>query len=334
MVVSLYTFTGRPYGLENIWCKTNVSTYETLLSLGRNIGEIVDVVREDLGFSDVKPIDLSPEDAGKLRERIHENSPWRKLARQAIDISSRNSFSLDDDVVNNIKLPWWNQTTLDLVGYLESSGPLDVNFRTAHSYSTQLTRVKDLNYSGVDSASVSCSLVTADGKRLFGIRAGHVGRGSLMTVPAGSVQLPRDFRPVNAGCTNVLKSTVYDELREEIKLEPTDLNYACLIGRVFDHEVGRNSLFVFDLSTRLDSREVSERWSSSEDRTEHAELVFVDNEAEAFLDYIVRRSDREIVPHLLSPGLGTAVLVGRAQFSNDWYGIALERLGEKVRSER
>jgi len=116
--------------------------------------------------------------------------------------------------------------------------------------------------------SVAPILVTLDNKIVLGVRGGHRYSDTIMTVPAGAIEYHSGENP--------LFETAYAEINEETGLTKEDISNITLIGRVFDHTLQRNSLYVFSAETKLTFAELEQHWNVSKDQMEHKQLIPLD----------------------------------------------------------
>ena len=341
----------RGYTEDRVFCNIYLAGNTALKSLGIELDGIVRQAQEELKFLGIRPIELSTEDAQRLRERIYESSRWREIASIVVNMSFDDHIDLEG-IYEKIRLPWWNQTLARRGCDTEDTRSpislvpdfLNVGLSFTHSYVSQLLRTGDPVYQSVDPASIAGSVLTSDGKRVFGLRGGHFGAGKSMVVPAGSLQFsdsvlnwPEPSSDLDGLLTvggvikdeNVLFGTMYTELEEELALTRGDIIDAKLIARIEDRTVGYNSLFVFDLKTKLDAEAVRRRWVESFDKPEHRDLTFCGDKD--LLSYICDNSNPDKEGHVLTPAaLGAVMALLGSRVSEDKFYKILKEVKDKT----
>jgi len=233
----------------------------------------IDDIKNKLGLQDIAPITLPEEKAEELRQKIKSDKTWIKHYQ---DLVSLLTPDLDlTKAFDKIFLPWWNASQIGLISDKYSGENLNLNVAFSHSYLTQLIR---RNQEGlkIDPVSISGVLITSDNLLVLGYRGGHTYSNCLMTTPAGSVEPHSEKNP--------LFESFYKELYEENKLNKKDLSQLKIMGRVRDHTLCEQSLYVFRAKTKLSLGELMEKWRTSEDKREHRYLVPFLNNPETFLE--------------------------------------------------
>lgn len=239
------------------------------VSLLQRAAEVtMNIRREELGISHIRPLHISSELAEILRKNIQGDHKWQKSSEEIVNLLAP-SLSLD---APSIRLPWWNSSlvfrnnTNKNDQYDPSNDSLQIKGHFSHSYITQLMRSRRPSKT-YDSASVSNILLTDDNLIVLGYRGGHSYSKTLMTIPAGSLQYCSGKNP--------LFETLYQEHVEETGLTKDSIISIELLGRVFDHTLSLNSLYVFRTKTQLTFAELLHQWNNSSDKKEHKFLIAI-----------------------------------------------------------
>ena len=242
-----------------------------ILDLGNVVRDIVNAKRESLGFSGIRPIDMSTRQAEQLRSAIKTDSAWIETYKALVDTLSPDLAvqSLDDQLAA-INIPWWNCALLFRENDVyDSNGKLKIQAQMSHSYITQLTRARKVDsgtdVSKNDSMSVSNVLFTADGLIVLGLRGGHSYANTIMTVPAGSIQYHTGENP--------LFETLSAEFFEELSLSDREIVSTELVGRSYENTISNSSMYVFRSMTNLSFPELQHFWLRSKDQREHKFLI-------------------------------------------------------------
>ncbi len=245
---------------------------------------IIDKKRESLGLAEARPINLTLEQAERLRQEIKSDAEWIGCFREVVDVLAPELKTLElSDQLNSIQIPWWNAALLfrERDRYDPRTG-LEIDVKMSHSYVTQLMRAGKLPKISQDSASISNVLITNDGLVVLGLRGGHTYSHTIMTVPAGALEYQSGRNP--------LFETLYAEIFEETGLSREDITIAELEGRVSDKTIGRNSLYVFGSRTKLSFAELLEVWERSIDQREHEYLLAQRDDPQSVLETIRHRN--------------------------------------------
>jgi len=232
----------------------------------------VNKLRGDLGLDNVKPIMLPQDDAIYLRLTIQNDPAWKQYYARVIELCAPEGINVSlEDQIRAISIPWWNLPNLTRIGdnYQPGQHKLTIAAGVVHSYLTQLRRAKIGPV--LDSMSISGVFVTEDGWIPLGYRKGRTYSATLMTVPAGSVDCPKDDRSAGSSAPNPVAESVRKEHLEELGLAPKDYQPE-IIGRVYDYAVSANSLYVCR-ARGGPLNDVLRAWNKAIDQREHRWLI-------------------------------------------------------------
>ncbi len=246
-----------------------------------NLGCIIDGKRADLGFSEVRPINLLKDDAEQLRQALKSDSKWKKEFRAIVDTLAPDLRTISlDDLIAPIQVPWWNAIILSRRGggfdYVGDFLRIDASL--SHSYLPQVFSSRRITKNQTDSMSVSNILITADDFIVLGYRGGHRYSDMLMNVGAGSLEFHSGDNP--------LFETSYAELKEEVRLSRKDLSSMKLVGSVRDETLQKTTLYVFRSRTPLTFAELLGVWQGSIDQNEHKYLMAYPDDPDMVLSLI------------------------------------------------
>ncbi|MBI2573089.1 hypothetical protein HYV86_04480 [Candidatus Woesearchaeota archaeon] len=245
------------------------------------VAERVQETQRALGLENVPTLKYTPDQGSAVKSRLAADDDWK---REVTDLLSRQAISRTDwqQVAAGIYIPWFNKPLLfrrDAAvpdKYNSETNTLEIDALVNHSYITQLGRRNIIPQTNNDSASIAGVVVTIDNKIPLGLRAGAAYSNTFMVTPAGSVEV----------VGHLLFDTTFIEADEELGLKPEDIITLEFLGRIFEHKISNNSLYVPRIRTNLTAVQVEERWRTSTDQLEHSELVFVDDDPESVTQFL------------------------------------------------
>ena len=267
---------------------TPVETRDALFKSHEIIDDLVESYRESLGVSHILPLNMSKDQAEKLRIAIKADPVWKEGLYGVIQAVSPEFKAVDENLLlGAITIPWWNASVLNRLDdkYSTKCG-LSIDALVSHSYITQLTRspqvrqVTESTNSHINSGeamSIANVLVTKDNLMVLGLRGGHSYANTLMVTPAGSVEYHSGKNP--------LFETIYAEHFEELGLAKDQLHDVSLVGRIYDTT---NRLTLYASSSKVDMTfaELLSLWGSAIDNREHKFLVPIPNHPQDAMQFI------------------------------------------------
>ncbi len=240
---------------------------------------IVDQKRSDLGVAHIRPLNLAKDQAQLLRTAIKEDKEWRRLYSEILSTLAPELASINlEGQLESMQVPWWNASLLARLDEHYDNRSLQVEAAFSHSYVESLMYSEEARKKR-DLMSISGVLVTSDEKVVVGLRGGHRFADVVMTTPAGSVEYHSGKNP--------LFETADAEFMEELNLSNEEIHQLSLLGRVINKTHSQSSLYVFSGKTSLSFLELQNVWGRSKDQMEHKELIAIDNDPKALLEYIL-----------------------------------------------
>jgi hypothetical protein len=240
-------------------------------------------------------------------------------------------LKIDKELKDNIRLPWWSETSLVELGYRIHGSVIGAYLRPAHSYHVQLLRA-GINPHNISPVSVSGLLVTPGTKKepnghlVLGLRGGSSFPNTYHLI-AGAAK----FEPNLTSLQEIFEQT---ELYEEVGLH--EGTYAITpVARFVDSGLAKppgDIHYFFEVKTSLLPHELEKTWNANNhpDKTEHNGLVFIPHTTEAIENFIRKNykgisvNDRKRTPEnaeLLHPA--ALALIAYA-------GLDLKILKEKI----
>ena len=252
---------------------------ERIQRVTSNIAAVVQDKKKNLGIAHIRPISLSKEDADALRAAIKEDENWIENYKQLIStMAPEVSDSSLEDQLATLHIPWWNAVLLSRKKDHYDGKSLKIEGTLSHSYINFLMRYGKIPRVDQDQASSIGVLVTSDDLIVIGCRGGHTYPDIFHCVPAGFVE-------AGSGEEHLFR-TIYAEALEETGLSREQFSRVELIGRVFDHTIAHNSLYVFEMRTSLTFGELQRHWYGSIDQVEHKFLVGLPDDEDIIFDFI------------------------------------------------
>lgn len=263
---------------------------EKLVEITNGFKAIIEQKREELSLSEIRPIDLKPEQAESLRNSIKSDKIWTERFNAVLSYLTPEYKNVDlTALLKAVPLPWWNSPLLFCKGdrYDASPASLVLDAELSHSYITQLRRYL-MNYCSVQ-LEEACSkpisiinlLITNDNSIVLGLRDGHNLADTIMTVPAGSVLYHTGKNP--------FFETLYAEHFEETGLTKEHIHSVELIGRLDGHAIKDNPHYVSRSKINLSYDDLSKLWRSM-DQKEHKELLRYEDNPEFILNELIQNT--------------------------------------------
>lgn len=190
-------------------------------------------------------------------------------------------------------LPWWREVLASQVSHLQlPDGSYQATFAPMSPLELQI--VKRGLALPVQATSTLGILITQpdaaskDGYVTLGVRTGSGHPNTYHVVPAGYLQASHEFMK---GEETIYDGFVKDELTPESGLTKNDIEETQPLAIVHDHLISNGGPeYTFYLRSKLTKEQVRERWFASkrEDRSEHADFVFVPATPEAVQEFLSR----------------------------------------------
>ncbi len=271
--------------LRNSSINTNYEQDPSIKQQINNTNQCLDDIiyqkRKELGIENIRPIDLPEGKAEELKRAIKSESSWHNYLKELVSVLAPEIGQ--EDISEAIYLPWWNAELVVCKddSYNPELPSLSMNIKLSHSYLSQLINYRKLVRSNDDAISISNVLISRDNFIVLGVRAGNKYAGTIMNIPAGSVEYHTGKNP--------LFESFYAEYEEEIGLKPEHIEKAELIGKISKFRLENQSHYIFRTKANLSFEELIKIWNASYDKREHTSLKKYKNNPDTMIKAIIHR---------------------------------------------